>query len=180
MQDPMKSLHPCPGSQCTQGRVCVLQERSCCFPILWHSPPDYKAKCSGGLFLLMPDAHAGEPDVGLGPMGELVQYNCSPVCGSPTWGVWGLIILCVCPSYHLLGFLHAFGCINRVSFLVGLHLFYWWWFSIQLWLWWASTLPSCPPLYKYFYVYCISVNSFFFFETQHLTQEVMSHGNLKF
>ena len=107
-----------------------------------------------GLFLLMPDPQAGEPDVGLSPTGELLRYNCSPVCGSPTWGVWDLIILSVRPSYHLVGFLHVFGCINRISFLVGLRLFYWWLVSIQLWLWWASTLPSCPP--KYFYVCCIS------------------------
>ena len=50
----------------------------------------------------MPDPQVGEPDMGLRtltPMGGLLQYNYSPVCGSPTWRVWDLIILQVCPSY---------------------------------------------------------------------------------
>ena len=35
----------------------------------------------------------------LTPVGEPLPYNYSPVCGSPTWGVWNLIISQVCPSY---------------------------------------------------------------------------------
>ena len=41
-----------------------------------------------GILLLIPDPQDGEPDVGLRtltPVGELLQYNCSPVCGLPTW-----------------------------------------------------------------------------------------------
>ena len=92
--------------------------------LLHSSPTGLQSQVLWGLFLLMPDPQAGEPDVGLSPTGELLRYNCSPVCGSPTWGVWDLIILSVRPSYHLVGFLHVFGCINRISFLVGLRLFY--------------------------------------------------------
>ena len=43
----------------------------------------------------------GEPDMGLRaftPVGELLQYNCSSVSGSPTCGVWDGIISQVPPS----------------------------------------------------------------------------------
>ena len=30
--------------------------------------------------------------IDLTPGGELLQYNCFPICGLPTWGVWDLII----------------------------------------------------------------------------------------
>ena len=36
--------------------------------------------------------------------------------------------------------------------------------------------PAVLSSSYYFYVYCISVNSFSFFEIQHLTQEVISHA----
>ena len=32
---------------------------------------------------------------------ELLWYYRSPVCGSPTWWVWDLILLWLCPSYSL-------------------------------------------------------------------------------
>lgn len=35
------------------------------------------------------------------PVRELLQPNYFPVCGSPTWGVWDLIILWICPSCSL-------------------------------------------------------------------------------
>lgn len=43
-------------------------------------------------------------DAGLGlktltPVGEPLKYNYSLVCGSPTWGVWNLIILQVLPIH---------------------------------------------------------------------------------
>ena len=46
----------------------------------------------------------GKPDVGLRtftPVGGLLWYNCSPVCESPTQQLWDLILLLLCPSYHL-------------------------------------------------------------------------------
>ena len=48
------------------------------------------------------EPQAGEPNVGLGtltPVGESLQYNYSPVCGSPTAGVWDLILWRVRPAY---------------------------------------------------------------------------------
>ena len=49
---PMKSVHFCPGSQCTHTRVCPPGVELLFPPVLWHSctqaPLDYKAKCSGG------------------------------------------------------------------------------------------------------------------------------------
>ena len=42
----------------------------------------------------VPDSQAGEPDVGLGtltPVEEPLQYY-SPVCGSPTWGIFDLTV----------------------------------------------------------------------------------------
>ena len=161
---PMKSVHFCPGSQCTHARVCPPGVELLFPPVLWQSctqaPLDYKAKCSGGS-----SSWCQTPRLGSLMWDSVLRENfCNIIVlqfVGPTWGVWGLIILWVCPSYHLVGFLHVFGCINRVPFLVGLRLFYWWLVSIQLWLWWASTLPSCPP--KYFYVCCISFHFFCLF-----------------
>ena len=34
-------------------------------------------------------------------VGKLLWYYCSPICGSPTQLVWHLILLWLCPSYHL-------------------------------------------------------------------------------
>ena len=52
----------------------------------------------------MPDPQARQPDVGLrtlSPVGEPLQYNYFPVCGSPTQWVWDLSILQKHPWYHL-------------------------------------------------------------------------------
>ena len=56
---------------------------------------DLQSKCSG-------DSQARKPDVGLSPVGELLWYNYSTVCGLPTWWLWDLIISWVHPSYHLI------------------------------------------------------------------------------
>ena len=50
------------------------------------------------------DPQAGKPEVGFRTftiMWELLWYYCSPVCGSPTWGVWDLSLSWLYPSYHL-------------------------------------------------------------------------------
>ena len=64
---------------------------------LLHSiPAGLESQELWGLLLLRPDPQAGEPDVGLRiltPVGEPLPYNYFPVCWSPTWRVWNLIIL---------------------------------------------------------------------------------------
>lgn len=57
-----------------------------------------------GLIFLVQDPWAGEPDVGLRtltPVGEPLQYNYCPVCGSPNCGVQDLIELRFTPPAHL-------------------------------------------------------------------------------
>ena len=64
--------------------------------LLQASPTALQSRLLWGLFLPVPDSWAGERGMGLRaltPMGELLQYNYSPVCGSPTWVGWDLIIL---------------------------------------------------------------------------------------
>ena len=62
---------------------------------LHSSPTGLQSQMLWGLLLSLPDPQAGEPDVGLRtltPVREPLWYNCFPVCGSPTWRVWNLII----------------------------------------------------------------------------------------
>ena len=57
--------------------------------LLQSSLPGLQSQMSLGLLPLMSDPQAGEPNVELRtltPVGELLQYNNSPVCGSPTQG----------------------------------------------------------------------------------------------
>ena len=49
-------------------------------------------------------------------VGELLWYYCSPDCGLPTWKVWGLILLCLCP---LLLSCFNFFVFEHVVFLFG-------------------------------------------------------------
>ena len=70
-------------------------------PVLWKSynqiPLAFKARFPG-------DPQAGKPDMGFRTyttMGELLWYYFSPICGSPTDGLWDLILSWLCPSYHL-------------------------------------------------------------------------------
>ena len=47
---------------------------------------------------------AGETDVGLRtftPGGEILQYNYFPVCGLPTWWIWGFYSSCTPPTISL-------------------------------------------------------------------------------
>ena len=64
--------------------------------LLQSSPAGLQSQMLWGLLPLMPDPQAGEPDMGLRtltPVGELLQYNYSPVCGLPTQRLWALFIL---------------------------------------------------------------------------------------
>ena len=102
----------CPGSQCAWDLVFFLQEWILCFlqscgaPALqlhWPSKPN-----ALGVSPSNPEPQAGVPAMGLrtlNPVWELLWYNCSPVCASPTQGVWDLIISQLCPSYHLISIL---------------------------------------------------------------------------
>ena len=75
----------------------------------------------------MPDPQGEEPDGlrTLTPVGEPLQYNYFPVCGSPT-GSMGFDYITKAPLLlsHCV-FFFVFGC--RVSFLVGSSLFFGQW-----------------------------------------------------
>ena len=63
--------------------------------ILQSSPAGLQSQNRWGLLLLLLGQQPGKPGVGLRtftPLGELLWYNCFPVCGSPTWRVWDLIL----------------------------------------------------------------------------------------
>ena len=100
VQSPIGSLLLSSGSWCMQNFVCALQDWSLCFfqscgsltikscwpqdQIPWRFP------------VPLSDAQAGKPDVGFRTFTagqELLWYYCSPVCGSPTWWLWDLILL---------------------------------------------------------------------------------------
>ena len=76
-------------------------------PVLWKScnqiPLAFKARFCGNS-VSSEDPQAGKPDVGFSTfttVKERLWYYCSPVCRSPTWWVWDLILSWLCPSYHL-------------------------------------------------------------------------------
>ena len=57
--------------------------------LLKLSPTGLQGQMPWGLVFLVPDPQAGEPDIALITVtlvGEPLQYNYSPICGSPTWG----------------------------------------------------------------------------------------------
>ena len=71
---------------------------------LQSNPTGLQSQISWGSLVPLPDSQAEKPDMGLrtfNPMGELLWYNCFPVCGSLTQQVWGLILSQPCPSYCL-------------------------------------------------------------------------------
>ena len=85
-----------------------LHDWSLCFPRFsgrpivkscWPSRPD-----SLGIPSSFVGSLAGKPDVGFRTftiVQELLWHYCSPGCGSPTQQIWNLILLWLCPSYHL-------------------------------------------------------------------------------
>ena len=71
--------------------------------VLQSNPTGLQSQILWGLLFPLLGPQAGKPDIGLRTftsVGEL-WYNCFPVCGSPTQRVWDLILLRLCPSYHL-------------------------------------------------------------------------------
>ena len=95
------------GPQCTQGFVCALQE-SLFSPVLWkfcnQIPLSFKVRFSGDSQFLCWIPRL-ESDVGPRNFTTVwghVWYFCSPVCGSPTWWVWNLMLTWLCPSYCLI------------------------------------------------------------------------------
>ena len=77
----------------------------CPVELLWSSPAGLQSQMLWGLFLVMSDSQAGEPHMGLRnltPVGEILNYNYSPLCVSLSRGVWDLIISWACPSYCLI------------------------------------------------------------------------------
>ena len=87
--------------------VCALQGESLFLRVLWKSCNQILLafKVSPWEFPVpLLDLQAGKPDMGLRSfttVWELLLYYCSPVCGSPNWQVSDLILLWLCPSYHL-------------------------------------------------------------------------------
>ena len=64
--------------------------------VLQSNPTGLQIQIPLGFLVPLPDPQAGKPDVGLRTfttVRELLWYNCSPVCGSPTRWVWDLILL---------------------------------------------------------------------------------------
>ena len=124
VQSPMGSLLLSSGSCCMQNFVCALQDWSLCFPQSSGSPiikshwplrPD-----SPGIPSPFVGLQAGKPDMGLRTfttVGELLRYYCSPVCGSPTWLVWDLILSIMPLLSSRCSFFFVFG--HGVSFFGG-------------------------------------------------------------
>ena len=59
------------------------------------NPTGLQSQIPWGFLVALLDLQAENPDVGLRTftvVGELVWFNCSPVCGSATWQVWDLIL----------------------------------------------------------------------------------------
>lgn len=92
---------------CTWNLICSLQE-NCLFHSsveLLHSwPTGLQSKMFWGFLLLKPDSQAENPELGLKTftfIGEPQWYNYFPVCGSPTWWLWELMMWQKCSSCHL-------------------------------------------------------------------------------
>ena len=61
--------------------------------ILQSNPTGLQGQIPWGFPVPLLDPQAGKPDVGVRIFtigGELLWYYCSPVCGSPTWQVYGI------------------------------------------------------------------------------------------
>ena len=71
--------------------------------VLYSNSTGLQGQILWGFPVPLSGPQAGKPDVGFWTFRivELLQYYCSPVCGSPTWQVWDLILLWLCPSYHI-------------------------------------------------------------------------------
>ena len=132
-----------------------------------QAPLAFKARFSGVF-----SSHCQTPRLGsltwvseLSATVELLWYNYFPVCQSPTRWVWCLIFIMIGPLLVAHG---VFGC--RVSFSVGLFVYFQWLVSSWLWFSWfsqkgvtssPSTMPFCLHLCCYFSdCFCSSLFSF--------------------
>ena len=120
---------------------------------LWSSPTSLQSRILWGL-----PSHCQTPRLGSltwvselsATVEELLWYNYFPVCQSPPQWVWCLIFIMIGPLLVAHG---VFGC--RVSFSVGLFVYFQWLVSTWLWFWWfsqkgvtssPSTMPFCLHL----------------------------------
>ena len=124
VQSPVESLLFSFESQYMQSFVCVLWDWSLFPPVLWKSnnqiPLAFKVRFPGDFQSLLSDPQAGMPDVGFRTfttVGKLLWYYCSPVCGSPTWWVWDLILSIMPLLSPCCSFFFVFG--HGVSFFGG-------------------------------------------------------------
>ena len=91
-------------------RFCLCPPRlgSLFLPVLWKSSNQillaFKVRFPGDAQFLCQVLQAGKPDMGFRTFttGELLWCYCSPVCGSPTWRVWDLILSWLPPPTCLL------------------------------------------------------------------------------
>ena len=103
----MGSLLLSSGSWCAQNFVCALQDSSLFPEVLWKSynqiPLAFKVRFPGIQSLCrIPRLEAWNGVQKLHKREwEPLWYYFSPVCGLPTQWVWNLILLWLCPSYHL-------------------------------------------------------------------------------
>ena len=107
--EPCGVTAPSPGSWYAHYFVCALQEWSLCSPIpvnvLQSNSASLQSMILWEFLLPLPHPQVGKPDMGLRtftPVDGVLWYNCSPVCESPTQWLWDLILLWLCPSYHLI------------------------------------------------------------------------------
>ena len=73
--------------------------------VLQSNPTGFQSLILWGFLLPLLDPQVRKPDVGLRTLtlvGGLLQYNCSPVCESPTQHLWDLILTRLRPSYRLI------------------------------------------------------------------------------
>ena len=101
----------------TASLLCILVRSKFCFclprlesvsPVLWkaynHIPLFPQGQIPWGFPVPLSDPQAGKSDRGFRTftiVRELLCYYYSPVCGSPTWQVWDLILSILCSSYLL-------------------------------------------------------------------------------
>ena len=115
-----------------------------------ESYPDYLAISTSFPVPLL-DPQEGKPAVGFRTFttgGELIGHYCSPVCGSPTWQVWDLI---------LSGCHHLAAALSLCSFFLSLDVVYlfWWvpesssdgcWTTSLILVFSQEEISACPSI----------------------------------
>ena len=86
-----------------------------------------------GLLLPMPDLQAWEPDMGLKtltPIGNSLWYSDFPLCGLPTWWVWGCLYHVIAPPTVLIWL--SLCLLEQDILFIFSNLFYW--MLLRCWL----------------------------------------------